>query len=475
MLNYKFIQILRTFKKEELSLFKQFLASPIYNTNKKVNHLFTILKKFHPHYSQIKLTKDFLHCKLYPGKSYKDKRLRDLSTEMLFLTESFLAYKTREVNSIDKEIDIIRELNDRGLENIVFTKYNKLSTSLNSIQFKNQALYLQLIKLNDIIKENKYYSHISIQKNLIISATEMNLNIEYLVLIALNLLLENIFIEEINLTKRDLTLINLISNYAEDFQYDNSTIKLYKDCLELLTKKNRKLYNELKETYLSSMPGLDIVTISLLRSTLTLFNMNNKPQFMDESYYKEQLTILGPPDEHLFAGYIRDNVFNNYVINYLYSGDLSGCLKFINDCGKYLKATERARIVNFNLSKYFLFSGYYQDALEHASKCNQRYWWYFINSQCTVIISYYELRDYNNVSKFSTKLHKYINNHPEIPQMDSVSMINFLTCIGYLIDKTKDNNKKIDAIIDILQNNRVNNSKWIQMKISKLQYIKKSG
>ncbi len=475
MLNYKFIQVLRTFSKEEFNLFHKFLKSPVYNTNKNLITLLQIIKRFHPFYVHDNLTKKILHQKLFPDLSFKDKRLRNLSAEMLSLIEEFLLFIRSERNSIEKKIEIIGELNDRGLEKLVIRHYKKVLYTFNKLAYMNQSIILQLLKLNDIIKENEFYSHINIKKNPGIIYAEVDLSMEYISMIALNLALEAKLLEDSEIKLKDLRFIEKIINNSEELIKKSPTLMLYKNCLTLLTKTDRRLFEELKGVFFKNIQNLDGTTKAILRSVLTLYHMNHESEIANEEYYKEQLTLMGPPNEHIIGGFIRDNIFNLYVINYLYSTNFVGCLQFINKFGKYLKQQGRTKVINFNLSKYFLFKGYYKEALEYAIKCNQKYWWYYIHSQTTAIICCYELENYKNVQLYSAKLKKYIKSSLDIPMLDSLSIDNFLTCIDDLVMKKNKPNKELDSAINTIKNKRISHSKWILKKYSEIADMKKAA
>ncbi len=121
MQNARFLQIFRTFTPQEFKLFGKFLASPIYNSNKTLIRLYNYIKTFYPEFSDVCLKKEIVFSKLYSGKIYKEKLLRNLSSEMLYASEEYLVYLRSQKNSTEKKISLISELSDRSLHALART------------------------------------------------------------------------------------------------------------------------------------------------------------------------------------------------------------------------------------------------------------------------------------------------------------------------------------------------------------------
>ena len=64
------IEILRSFDKEELTKFEDFLNSPYHNKNRNTLRLFTVVKKYFPNFKSEELNKEIVWKKLFPDKDY---------------------------------------------------------------------------------------------------------------------------------------------------------------------------------------------------------------------------------------------------------------------------------------------------------------------------------------------------------------------------------------------------------------------
>jgi len=92
MANYKALQIIRTFTKEEMKEFEKFLASPYFSTGRDMMPLFTYLKKYHPEYKNQKaLELDAVHKALsVKGKKTGADTTRKLLSDLYGQAERFL-------------------------------------------------------------------------------------------------------------------------------------------------------------------------------------------------------------------------------------------------------------------------------------------------------------------------------------------------------------------------------------------------
>lgn len=116
MQNRKIIHLLQTCSPEELEEMGKFLNSPFYNQDPVVVSLFDKLCKFHPDFSEPKLTKQYLFKSVFPHDEYDDKSLRYLLSNLTKLLEQFLAVqKIREHPSL-LQLALLEVQSERGLQ-----------------------------------------------------------------------------------------------------------------------------------------------------------------------------------------------------------------------------------------------------------------------------------------------------------------------------------------------------------------------
>jgi len=87
--NLKLLSLLKSLTKKEFLRLEAFVLSPFFNESEQIKIFFEILKQQYPGFQR--LDKNSIYKKIYPGKAYKDKPMRDLFSRLLKLTEEFLA------------------------------------------------------------------------------------------------------------------------------------------------------------------------------------------------------------------------------------------------------------------------------------------------------------------------------------------------------------------------------------------------
>lgn len=467
MQNARFLQIFRTFTPQEFKLFGKFLASPIYNSNKTLIRLYNYIKTFYPEFSGVCLKKEIVFSKLYSGKIYKEKLLRNLSSEMLYASEEYLVYLRSQKNSTEKKISLISELSDRSLHNLALSKHKLLSDSLNKTKYKSTELIKQLIALNLIEKDNMMYSKKNIERNTSVFESEFQLHSEYIILTCLILKAELNMRSRTDTPVKNTGLIDHIYSYiTHNKQIVNETSGLYLQASKL-TEMNNDEYESLKKSYLEKDLGANIEMKSLLRSVLLTQVHRNMLEKSQTFFYEESLLLMGPPEDHLFAGYLSEFIFTTYCVNYLTLKQFDNCYAFIRKYSKYLKEDIKPNVVNFNLSKYFLFCKEYTKSLEHSSKCNRANWWYYVNVLTTEIICYFELDRMESVLSINAKLEKYLKKCKVT--RESTAHSNFSKAVKILASAKIKKELNTSSYELLLGSSIMSHSKWVKEKYDALK------
>jgi hypothetical protein len=116
MLNTTLISLLRSLSSHELKELGDLIKSPFFNKKTSVTSFFKYLKKFHPNFNDnIKLKKENVFNKLYPGKEFNYGVMKNLIYELNKLTEKYLELVNYEKHKPDQFIFLIGELVNRNI------------------------------------------------------------------------------------------------------------------------------------------------------------------------------------------------------------------------------------------------------------------------------------------------------------------------------------------------------------------------
>lgn len=139
MLKTNFIDVIKTFSKEEMKRFSDFANSPYHNSSKSVSKLVELVKKYYPDFENRNFTKEKIYSKVFSSSDYNDQVMRNLMSDALQLGFDFL--KTEAIgrdNTIEMRY-ILHEMRTRNLEAL----YDKnLKAAYRSVQREHSLDFL---------------------------------------------------------------------------------------------------------------------------------------------------------------------------------------------------------------------------------------------------------------------------------------------------------------------------------------------
>ncbi|MBK8554042.1 MAG: hypothetical protein IPL53_24535 [Ignavibacteria bacterium] len=167
MLKSKAIDILRSLSGEEFKKFGSFVESPYFNSNKGIIRLVSELKKYYPLFSHENLTEEFLYNKIYKTNRYSYSVMRNLMSELLYLSESFLL-NNRLNNTLfskhDNIIHLLDELQERGLDKLYNIRLTNLKKHLSKEKYDDTYFRHQIAVLNLILDDE--YNKVTFKNSL---------------------------------------------------------------------------------------------------------------------------------------------------------------------------------------------------------------------------------------------------------------------------------------------------------------------
>lgn len=92
MINSKVLTILAAFTKDEMRSFEKFIASPYFSVGRSTSAFFLEIKKYYPEFNSPGLEKEKIFANLFPSEKYNEKKLKNLSSDLIRLCEQFLIH-----------------------------------------------------------------------------------------------------------------------------------------------------------------------------------------------------------------------------------------------------------------------------------------------------------------------------------------------------------------------------------------------
>lgn len=155
------LDIIRTFSKEELKKFEDFIRSPYFNKKETLIDLFLLIKKSSRAFDDENLKKENAWKTLFPGSKYNYGIMKNLIFDLNKLAEQFIVISRFNNEEFKKNEYLIMELLSRGLKNNYISKNNLLKKELSIFPANSQSPDIgSYINLLTVLSDRQmFYSH----------------------------------------------------------------------------------------------------------------------------------------------------------------------------------------------------------------------------------------------------------------------------------------------------------------------------
>jgi len=482
MLKSSLLEIIRTFTKQELIKFEDFVRSPYFNKKENVIKLFLEVKKYAPAFESENLEKEKVWNSMFAGKIYNYGIMKNLIFDLNKLAVSFLDLEFQSGKKFDSDLNIIEQYHLRGLLNFAEKKLKDSKKELNKInEDTNYYFYKYLFESKEInymplkhdLKDHRSFEFDVFNKNLTLyfytMFFEKNYN-SYQLSFLYNKPIDNKFVD---------VVIKSYEESAFTTFYSDLIFYTFKTVYDPFSESN---YYKLKELYYQNYEKLTKRNKYILSCTLTNFCKNNSDEgnlfFIKERY--QYLKLLA--DDELFffdnINYIDRIVFMNIIISACSAGDFDWCGQFIKKYELKLKEEVRDLSVNFAFTHLNFKNKKHEEALNYLSKCVNATGMDKLNVKSYQVFIYYELEYYEELKHLTDTCRHFVKNDKIISGEVKKRFINFINITNRLSDyryltKTKGSDEFI--LKGIKKFNLENNAwskNWLNEKISELENSK---
>jgi hypothetical protein len=406
----KFIEVLRTFSAQEFKTFGVFLNSPYFNTEKLPTKLYELLKKHYPEFTSKSLSKEIVFTKLYSGKPYNDKLMRNIASDMLKLAETFITAESSRKDELKSKILLMNEFSRRKLISMFERNAEKAESILSQTQtedidfYKNRLEIERSKKQHEIIHKDIYINPKNREQDVSDQVTAVSL----LEMIYCNLKLTSIekkfdFEYRLNFEDEvDQFLLGSGSRFLE-----NVYIKCLYYNFKLLRTQQEKYYFLLRDITQSDFGRLPREikrdTFIALANYCYIRISKGDDEYVREIFLNNREMIRND----LFttaAGNIPNVFFMNVVTTGLECGEQEWVDRFITENGHRLKDDSREDTLNFCLANLSYFKGDYGSSFRLLAKIKTDDMTYKHNVRSLTLKLYF---DTNEIEPFLSHIDSY--------------------------------------------------------------------
>ena len=327
----KLISIVRLLSNDEFKSFGKWLQSPWCNSNKKLVELYKLIQKQYPEFSSKTLTKERLFSRLYPGKKYDDKWMRNIMGAMSKQVEKFLRHQRLEKDEILSDKLLAEEFLERH-KNDWFNKQTE--TLINKIELKETKEtedYLLLAQVHEDLYRHTTSAKINPNKQSPLQISNLYLDTFYSISkwrIFTEMLERNMILQEdIELDKK-LASLSSITRHL-----DIPVINIYKQRINIGEAPILDNYYLLKNHFLSEferVPKWDqkLLIFYLINTAIRLW-IKGEDKLVNELF---ELYKFGLERQLLFHyGRLTGSTFRNIVATANILGHFEFSYSFINN------------------------------------------------------------------------------------------------------------------------------------------------
>lgn len=485
MKNSKAVQVFGVLSKTEFKDLENFINSPYFNSNKNLCRLFELIKKHYPGFDELKIKKETLYSKLFPGKVYNEQIMKNLSSDMLQLALEFLGInKYRNRNLYDKELDILSELNLKRLDNVFEIKLKKIEKDLTDSTHMIHPLFYHLHKAETI----KAQFLLARDKQKYVSENVLEAG-NYLVYYFITELSRIAIDLNANITSFNIKHpTNLVFEVLEkfDFRYiikflqDNNypysgLLNVYYHRLLAMLESSDETYFNFKNLLLQNLDNFSLPEIaSLLESlhNITIQRVNDG----DEDGLREEFEVINLKLESKTialntGGKISMLNFRNVIFSSVRLNEIKWAEEFIEKYIDMVNTDSRDSIYNHALGILAYIKKDFDKAIAHLSRVNVPNPFFISDVKTHMAIIFFEQGFYDSCISTLDSFRHILTNRDEFTSIFKEVNVHFINALTGLI-KVRSGGKKDDALLKIkdklLAQKMVNHKGWLLRKIDEI-------
>jgi len=474
----KLIMLLKSLDKSEFEKLQNYVFSPFFNNSEPVSTLFKILEKKYPDFEN--LDKDALYRKIYPGDTFRDKRIRDLFSRSIKLAEDFLAQIEFMKRSALIKKYTMHQLAEKNLEKHFVNKSKEAELQLSKEKIVSTEYFFNKYSL---FKEKRSYLEIlkALGKSSVISGDitkEIDLFVIYSIYKILKYGLTLLTHEKVFRHKYDFKMLNEILAYIKKYPLYNYPVIMILYYIIVLNREegNDKIYFEVKKLFDDNLEFLEeddqrVILVVLFNYTKTQ-SIKGNSMFKKENYRILKDSIekgLYPMDGKFFA----TSSYITVVGTGLQEKDLEWTENFMEKYKEKLHPDQKENAYTYSKSILNYRRGNYGEALKGLSRVSIDDFYYQLRVKNHELKIYYEMGDYESTARIIDTFRHFLSTTKYIPDYVRVRFVSYVNFLGRIVNVQlggdKGNLIEIEKEIARTDQEKIENKTWLLEQIHKIK------
>jgi hypothetical protein len=488
MLKSSLLEILRTFSKQELIKFEDFVSSPYFNKKENVLKLFLEVKKYSPDFMSENLEKEKVWSKLFPDTKYNYGIMKNLIFDLNKLAELFIAdlKYCKDENRYNEYL--MNALLDRDLNRIYKIKFRSsdFKPDLKLIDANNLSIQEHFYHVNSVYQSNLFYYHqyeqnydfgkLQIERDaFLMSGFLIQLFAAYSDVVAIHNGRNTDFSK--NAVTKFVGLISSgISDIIQSFRDSSEVTFAYPNIYYMLylalTERTEQRYQEFKKSIYDILAILPKTNLQSLLHGLANAAIITKFENIDRD--SEMLSILDTLIEHDALTELRNDklpihIFTVYISICFVRSDSNRLKKFSDRfIDKLDPDIKKNTTTHVNFMTSFIDKSY-DDALNYISMLDIPYFHLKPAIRYHKAICLYETNNYESFLNEYDSLKHFLNNNNFVAEEQKLALSSKFSIIKRLFNLRQHFHKHELSELRKLHRERNDTLKWLEEKLEEFE------
>ncbi|MEO8513772.1 MAG: hypothetical protein ABI543_09445 [Ignavibacteria bacterium] len=467
----KLIKILRTFSKEELRDFDDFIRSPYFNNGDYLVKFFTEVRKYWPSFKNKNCTKENIFKILQPASDYNDPYIRKLISNLRKLADQFLIYRSFANERNEKKLALLNQYRLRGLDEEFEKLYNnteKEFMNINETEIKSKDFDLYRLYGSAI----NYHLDRDYKKVLTYYQKEADSFVKYSVTKILEMYGDMINSRHLFQADFKMPLLNEIINNAEENNFFNDlSLKVTAYTLLVDLTLEHRYYIKLKDALSETSQTLSSETelngyMALINFGIRKAHSGEPKYYNDIGEFYDKMLEKGVLTE---GGYLQYYYFINIVTNRIRMKNYAAAEKFIDEYSVRLHPEDKDDVVNFCYARLNFYMGKFETALGYLAKINLQQTHIKLEVKNYLLMIYYELNMTEEAYYIIDSYRHYIKRNETASDFVMNTNRNFLETYSKLLRlKLSPEGNEIDFLLKETEQTETINKEWLIRKANEI-------
>ena len=498
MINYTSIKILKTFSKEDVKKFRDFLHSPFFNKSEKLISFYEALIFYYPDFDSRFLSEEKLLKKISPGLKFNKSTILNLFADLTSALKNYFLHiniSQSPIESMDfirneffrrnllKEIESNLSETDSRISEVknydssdFINKFNITNDKINlQILSKDKSSYTFFSNLGELHSERGKYITSFFLKEMLRGFGNLNIHNK-----TFSLNKDSNFVYKV-LNELDFEkLINILIQESKDGSC-TVILQLYLAFFQMFSKfKSEQHYQKYKKLYMKNIMYLNRDEIRFHNSQLLKYCMlKSSDEKYTEKYDRERFEIYLFMLENEFykteiVGYLQVDIYRTILLLSLKLKKYKWAFEFIKKYNTQLPPDKRDNMEHYSFAEYYFSRGQYEKAMKSFSRVNLNHFMLKLDIRNTMLMTYYELGLFENALTLIDSFIHFLRNDKTLEPCLKNSHKDFIKFVNMMIKYKTTGNKILKGKIEKHLKNNFAFKEWALEKLgeSDSKYIK---